>query len=180
MLLGEVLIKAGVISPADLQTALKTQVHNAHLSFGEIITQLFGVPRDVIESHYINLAMIPFIKAWLEKQLSRQVLGPGQSASDIIADISINIPNFSRYEGEVVSFERQTDGMYGESASLTKIEKIIATVDPLVITTTKGQKILFSNVHLEVGLRDKGVRPDNPGFLSEVRLRLLQAHKGKE
>jgi hypothetical protein len=180
MLLGEVLIKAGVISPDDLQQALKTQVHNAHLSFGEIITQLFGVPRHVIESHYINHALIPFIRAWLEKQLRHQVIGPGMSAADCLADITINIPSFSRYEGEVVSFERQSDGMYGESASLTKIEKIIATVDPLELTTTKGQKIIFNNVHLEVGLRDKGIRPDNPGFLSEVRLRLLQAVKGKE
>jgi hypothetical protein len=179
MLLGEALLQAGVISKADLQKALETQTHNTHLSFGDIITKLFAVPRHVVESHYINLAISPFINEWLYKQLTKKSLSDGLPAENIIAGIALTIPVFSRYEGETISFERRADGMYQESSSLTKIEKITVIVEPLVITTTRQQQIIFHHVHLAVSLRDKGIRPDNPGFLPEARLRLLKALKEK-
>ncbi len=179
MLLGEALIAAGVITEAHLQKALQAQTRYTNLSLGEVIIKLFAIPRDVVESHYINRSIIPFIEEWLRTQLNKKAFSDGLSAGSTIANITVTIPSFTRYEGEAVSFELGADGMYQESSSLTRMERILAIIDPLIITTTRGQEIIIADVHLEVNLADKEIRPDNPGFLSELKLRLLKAHKEK-
>lgn len=180
MLLGTALIEAGVITEAHLHKALQTQASNPYLSLGDIIIKLYGVPRHVIESHYVSRAIIPLIKEWLQRQINTKEISAGLSLASTLADIAVTVPFFSRYEGETISFELIEDGMYRENSSLTKIEKIMAIIEPLVVTTTRQQSIIFHNVHLVVSLVDKGVHPDNPGFLPELKLRLLKAFKEKE
>ncbi|MEN8257945.1 MAG: hypothetical protein ABFS09_08800 [Thermodesulfobacteriota bacterium] len=177
MLLGEALIRARVISQAHLNKALQVQTGNAHLSLGEILTKLFNIPRNVVESHYINLSIIPLIKEWLQEQLDIKEFSEGIPLRSIIDHIAITVPSFTRHQAETVSFDLGEDGMYRENNSVKKMERILATIEPLVITTKKQQKIVFNNVHLEVNLEDKGVRADNPGFFSEVKLRLLKSLK---
>lgn len=179
MLLGEALIEAGLISKAHLHEALAAQASNPNLSLGEIITQLYDVPRDMIESHYITLAIIPRIKEWLQKQLNKKEFSDGLPTGSVIADIAISVSAFSRYKGDIVSFKRIEGGLYRESSALQKMEKILTSIDSLIITTTKQQKVELTNIDLEVNLQDKGVRPDNPGFLAELNLRIQKTFKGK-
>lgn len=179
MLLGEALIEAGLINEAHLKKALTAQASNPNLSLGEIITKLYDVPRDMVESHYITLAIIPLIKEWLQTELNKKEFSDGLPTGSVIADIAINVSAFSRHKGETVSFKRVEGGMYREISSLMKMERILTTIEFLVITTTKKQKITLNDVHLEVNLKNKGVRPDNPGFLAEVNLRLQKAFKEK-
>lgn len=177
MLLGQALIEAGVLTEAHIQKALQAQSRYPNLTFSEVISKLFGIPRDVVESHYINRSIIPFIKEWLQKQMDNKEFSDGFSAGSTIADIAITVPTFTRYEDEAVRFDLIADGMYKGGDSLTRMERILATIDPLVITTTRQQKIIVNDVNLELSLEEKRVRPDNPGFLSEVKLRLLKAFK---
>ena len=179
MLLGEALIKAGIVTESQVQEALKAQSSNQHLSLGEVIHRLCAIPREIIESHYMALAIIPFIKEWLQKKLHKKSFADGLTLASTIADITLTIPRFSRYEGEVASFELLEDGMYKENSIQTKVERIRATVDPLIFTTVRKQEIVFNDVHLEIRLDEKGVRPENPGFLSELKLRILKATKEK-
>ncbi len=179
MLLGEALIKAGLITEAHLNKALQAQTRYPTLSIGEVITKLFAVPRDEVETHYLNLSIIPFVKSWLLDQLNRTMFKNGVRVGSTIADIDITVPSFTRYEGEAVSYTRSDNGMYQEQSSLTRMERVLLIVDPLVLTTSHHQRLVFNTVNLEVSLdkEGKGVRPDNPGFLSEVKLRLLKAYK---
>ncbi len=177
MLLGEALIKAKVISQDQLQKALKVQASNTHLSLGEILVKLFSIPRDVVESHYASVYIIPFIEEWFQGQMDTKEFSDGVPLSSIIDNLALTVPSFTRHQGETVSFSLAEDGMYRENSFIMRMEKILATIDPLIITTKKQQKIVFNNVHLEVNLEDKGVHPENLGFISEVKLRLWKSMK---
>lgn len=178
MLLGEALIKANVMTEAQLEKAIKAKTSYPNLSLGGIIMKLFAIPRDVLESHYINHAIIPFIKEWLQKRMDEKMLSSGVTMGSTIAEIALTIPTFTSYEGEGIIFELGKDGMYQENKTHSKVERVLAIIDPLVITTTQGQEIIFNDIHIEVNLTNKMVSSENPGFLSEVKIRLLKANKG--
>lgn len=179
MLLGEALIEAEVITEGQLQKALLAQKRFPGHALGPIVAKLFDVPSEVVETVFIKKVVVPIIDRWFRRELASKPGPGGINLGDMISDITIDLMAYSRYEGELVSFRRNEQGYYLEQRREAKLEKVTVEKVAVTVRTIRRQEVSFANVALELALDSKYVRPVNPGFVVEARLKLLQALKQK-
>ncbi len=179
MLLGEALIEASIISADQLKKAIVAQQRFPNHSLGRIIVKLFGVPVEIVETTFIKKVVLPFIDEWFREELAKKPGIGGVNLADMISSIDLDLSSYRRYEGEQVYFQRNDQGYYVEQNRDTKLEKISVKIDFFLVRTIRRQEVVLKDALFEVTLGRKSIRPENPGFVAEYRLKLLHAMKEK-
>lgn len=179
MLLGELLVKAKIISQMQLNQALKSQSRYPNHSIGKVVSKVFNVPMEIIETTMISKSVIPTIEVWFKKSIDQKSPKGAIPPSSTIKEITLNISTYTRYEGEAVHFIRNEMGYYCEDTRDVRLEKLSIIIDSLQLTTRRNQDIILHDIHIDVTLGSNEIRAENPGFITEARLKLLHALKQK-
>ena len=181
MLLGEALIEAGVITDEQLKKAVLAQKRFPNHSLGRIVVKLFNVPVEIVETTFIKMVILPILEQWFRRELAFKPGPNGLNLADMLSVIEIDLTSFARYEGERVSFLRNDEGYYLEEKRHAKIESLSLEVKTFYLRTIRRQEITLHDAGFEVILGDSKhqVKPENPGFVAEARLKLMQALKQK-
>lgn len=177
MLLGELLVAEKLISQTQLNQALKSRHLYPTHSIGQVISTLFNIPMESIETIMISRYVVPTIEAWFKKNIDKRSKTDDIPLSSSLFAIDITISSFVRYEGEAVTFIRNEMGYYYEESRDAGLEKLALTVDTMKLTTIRKQDIMIHDIQLEFTLGTNAIRAENPGFISEARLKLLHALK---
>ncbi len=177
MLLGELLVAEKLISQTQLNQALKSQASSPNHSIGRVVSRMYNIPVELIETTLISKSVIPRIEAWFKHNIDQKSKKDGISLSSIISGIELNIKSYVRYEGEAVTFIRNELGYYCEDARDASLEKISLTLSTIKLTTIRKQEILLHDVHIDLTLGTGKIHAENPGFITEARLKLIHALK---
>ncbi len=179
MLIGELLVKNHIITQTQLNQALKSHNRYPNHSIGQVVSKIFNISPETIETTLITKSIIPTIITWFQKNIARKTQKTAFPLSSSIKKVEIEISSYTRYEGEAVQFIRNEMGYYCEESRDTSLEKLALTLETIKITTIRKQEITLSDVHLNITLGSNEIKTENPGFLAEARLKLLHALKQK-
>ena len=179
MLLGELLVQEKVITQMQLNQALKSQSRYPNHSIGKVVSKVFNVPMEIIETVMMSKSVIPKIEVWFKHNIDQKSQKDGIPLSSTIKNFKLEINNYTRYEGEAVHFIRNEMGYYCEDSRDVRLEKIAIIIDTIQLTTRRKQEIILHNVNLDITLGTNEIRAENPGFITEARLKLLHALKQK-
>jgi hypothetical protein len=179
-LFGELLVQKNIITKEQLNSALQSQKNGAGLALGDIIIRDFSVPQEKVEIIFANKILIPFLKTWLMRTFKEKLQIKGVDLSLFITGLDINISVFSRTTSKQVTFNRDIDGHFIPSSEDRTDELVNAVIDTMSIRTIRKQNITFTNIGVTVNLFTKNLTlNDGAGFISEARIRLMQAVKQK-
>lgn len=179
MLLGELLVKNKVITQTQLNQALKSQTRYPNQSIGKVVSKVFNIPMEIIETILISKSVVPQLKSWFKKNIDQKLKANAIPLSSTIKNIELLISSYTRYEGEAVVFIRNEMGYYCEDTRDTRLEKLALVIEAIRLTTRRNQTIVLKDIHLDITLGTNEIRAENPGFITEARLKLLQALKQK-
>lgn len=177
MLLGELLVKNKIITQMQLNQALKAHDRYPNQSIGQVVSKVFNIPLEIIETTMLTKSVIPKIEVWFKKNIDQKpkTIPP----SSTIKTLEININSYTRYEGESVTFVRNEMGYYCEEIRDTSLEKLAIVIEEIRLTTRRNQVISLKDINIEISLGSNNIKAENPGFITEARLKLLQAMKQK-
>lgn len=179
MLLGELLVAAKIITKTQLNQALKSQTRYPNHSIGKVISKVFNIPMEIIETTMITKSVLPRIETWFKKNIDQKSAKDGIPISSTIKECEFRINSYTRYEGEAVIFLRNEMGYYCEDSRDASLEKLALVIDTLRLVTRRKQEIILHDIHLDITLGSNEIRAENPGFITEARLKLLHALKQK-
>ncbi len=179
MLIGELLVKNKIITPTQLNQALKARSHYPNQSIGQVVSKVFNIPLEIIETTMLTKSLVPKIGVWFKKNIDQKSKNIGIPPSSTIKTLEININSYTRYEGESVTFVRNEMGYYCEEVRNTSLEKLAIVIEEIRLTTRRNQVISLKDIHIEITLGSDEIKAENPGFITEARLKLLQAMKQK-
>ena len=177
--LGKYLVEAEIITQKQLDHALKSQSRYPNWSIGKIIHQMFTVPMEIIETMMITRIVTPIIESWFKKNIDQKSQKDGIPLSTTIKDFTLTIHSYTRYEGEAVTFIRNKMGYYCEDTRESTSEKLSILIDTVKLTTRRQQEILLYKIKIAINLETNKIKAENPGFITEARLKLLHAIKQK-
>lgn len=177
MLLGELLVQEKIITQMQLNQALKSQSRYPSHSIGKVVSKIFNIPMEIIETTMINHSVIPRIEVWFKKNIDKKSQKDGIPLSSTLKSFEVIINNYTRYEGESVQFIRNEMGYYCEDSRDARLEKISLIIETIKLTTRRKQEILLHDIHIDITLGTSAIRAENPGFITEARLKLLHALK---
>ena len=179
MALGELLVEAKIITQTQLNQALKSKSRYPKHSMGRVISKMFNIPMEIIETTMITKAIIPQIESWFKKNIDHKSPKDGIPPSATIKDVDLKISSYTRYKGEAITYIRNETGYYCEDTRDASLEKLALIIDTIKLTTRRKQEIILHDIHLDITLGTNEIRAENPGFITEARLKLLQALKQK-
>ena len=179
MLLGELLVKHKVITELQLSQALKAQTRYPNMSIGQVVSKVFNIPIEIIETTMITKSVLPKIEVWFKKNIDQKSKKDGIPPSATIKEFALDIAGYTRYEGEAVHFLRNEMGYYCEDSRDARMEKLAIVIKEIQLTTRRNQLITLNDIHLDITLGTNEIRSENPGFIAEARLKLLHALKQK-
>ena len=179
-LFGEILVQKKIITEKQLHTALQTQKKDIGLALGDIVARDYSVPVEVLETLFVNELLTPFLKTWFMKTFKEKLKIKGADFSLFITDLDIHISFFTRATCNQTTFTQNTEGQFHRTRQDRIDEQINAVIDTMTIQTIRKQILTFTDIGIKVNLLTKNLSlNDGPGFISEARIRLMQAIKQK-
>ncbi len=180
-LFGEVLVQEEIITNEQLETALHTQKEEMGLALGDILCRDFSIPQETIETLFVNAVLLPFLKEWFPKTFKDKLEIKGVDFGLFITGFDISISSFSRTTSKQITFIKNPEGIFHNRRKDRTEEQINAVIDTMTIQTIRKQLLTFENIGIRVNLFSKTFTlNDGPGFISEARIRLMQAIKQKK
>ncbi len=179
-LFGKVLVQKKIITAEQLDTALQNQEKDTGLALGDIVSRDFSVPQEVVETLFVNEILIPFLEVWFMNTFKEKLKTKGNDFSHFISGLDISISFFTRTTSNQVAFSRNQSGQFQPSMKNRVDEQVNAVIDIMTIRTIRKQTLTFTGISVKVNLLSNNLSlTDGPGFISEARIRLMQALKKK-
>ncbi len=176
---GEILVREEVITKDQLAEVLEAQ-KKTRKEFGLLISQMYSIPVEVVESLYVSEVLVPSMKWSLLQKLIEKFEGSSIEPETVIENILVNISQFSSYLAVKTYYTQDSAARkkYSIVDRSEKLKRIQGKMDKLVLKLKHAESfLLFTDVQFEFVLKNQELIFSNPGFISEVRLKLLQAVK---
>jgi len=178
--LGWILVREGVISKEQMEQALDVQKRKfPDQSLGEVVSRLFTIPEEEIETIFINHILFHVVTDWFYREIGQKMGKTSQEIEAIIPHITLTLNGYTRLATRKTTFARKGKHFHPTS-SRTALSQILAEFDRIEFVSTLGDPLVFSGVQIEYDVQTQHLKIGDQSIGLQVKVRLTQMMKGSQ
>jgi hypothetical protein len=174
--LGYALVMEGLIDEQQLAKSLSVQKLHPTKSIGEIVSKLYNISEEAVESIFVRDILIPSFRNFLYSELKKKINTPDFDLLKAVPAIEIILGNYTRVTIVSKTFA-YVDNLLRPSTHKNFLSKIDCSIKTVQLRTLYEKVIEFQDVVVEYDIQNQRITMENPSLIMEAKIRLNQIMK---